>query len=103
MTDEKLEPTTEQLLANVARTRAQVAADVARLATQLAPAQLKDRAKDAAQHSLESLAARALLGLIRSPGRLWGYAHRHPRAGVAVLTGAAVIAWGLASRRRRRI
>lgn len=102
MTAEKPEPTTQELLANVAEARVRVAADVERLATQLAPAQLKERALDVAQDSAQSLAARALRGLVDSPRRLVSYARKHPMTGAAVLAGTALVVWRIAAGRARR-
>ena len=101
MIDEKPEPTTEELVESAAQTRKQVAADVARLATQLTPARLKDRALDAAEDSLEGLAVRGQRALARVPRRLAAYLLRHPLVGVAFVAGAAAVTWKVAVGRRR--
>jgi len=102
MTTEDPKPTTEKLLAELATTRVRVAADVERLAAQLAPEQLKDRALDVAQHSMQSLAARALHGVPRSPRELVSYFRKHPVAGAAIFTGAALLVWRIGFARTRR-
>jgi hypothetical protein len=101
MTIEKDEPTTNELIAGAAAARTRVAADVERLATQLAPAQLKDRALGVAESSLQRFAARALGRLMQSPRQLASYVRRNPLAGVAICAGAGVVAWRLAVRRHR--
>jgi ElaB/YqjD/DUF883 family membrane-anchored ribosome-binding protein len=101
MNDEKREPTTPELVASAASTRRRVASDVERLASQLAPAQLKERALDVAEHSLETLATRALQKLRQSPRRIASYARQHPLVGVAVLAGAGLLVWRVAVGRHR--
>lgn len=101
MIDDKPDDTTQELVANAARTRRRVAADVERLAAQLAPAQLKDRAIEAAEHSLEKLAWRALRRLSRAPSKLAAYVAEHPRVGVAIAAGVGVLVWRVAVGRRR--
>jgi len=101
MTDEKREATTNELVADAAATRTRVATDVERLATQLAPQQLKNRALSVTERSLEGIALRALGGLLRSPRRLAAYVRQHPVAGSIMLAGTGVIVWRLALGRRR--
>lgn len=93
MIDDKPDDTTQELMANAARTRRRVATDVERLVTQLAPAQLKDRALDAAEHSLERVALRGLRGLSRTPSKLVAYVAKHPGVGVAIAAGVGVLVW----------
>jgi len=101
MSDEKLDPSTQDLVERTAETRDRVAGDVERLARELTPAHLKHRALDVAEHSVSSLAARILLRLGRSPRRLAGYVSKHPVAGAALFTGAAVVVWRVAVARHR--
>ncbi len=101
MTTENPDPATQELVADAAETRERVATDVERLARQLTPKKLEERALDAAEHSLESLAGRALRRLAQSPRRLAAYVREHPALGIAVVAGASVIVWRLAIGRRR--
>lgn len=89
------EPTTTDLLMKTAATRARVQADVERLSEELTPAQLKERALDAAERSVESLGRRIL-----RRGVLYG--REHPIA-VAAVAGAVVslLVWRVARRWRR--
>lgn len=101
MNDEKLDPSTQDLVERAAETRDRVAGDVERLTRELTPAHLKHRALDVAEHSVTSLAARILQRLSRSPRRLAGYVSKHPVAGAALLAGAGVVVWRLAVSRHR--
>jgi ElaB/YqjD/DUF883 family membrane-anchored ribosome-binding protein len=101
MSDEKSEPATQELVENATETRSRVANDVARLAQQLRPEQLKDRALNAAEHSIESLAARALQRLIFAPRRVLAYVREHPLAGAAIFAGTGVVVWRFVARRQR--
>lgn len=92
--------TTQSLVSEVALTRARAAADVHRLARELTPERVKDRALDAAERSLESVALRAARRLAQSPRRLVGYVRQHPFVGTALAVGATAVIWGVARRRR---
>lgn len=102
MIDDKPDDTTQELVANAARTRRRVATDIERLASQLTTAGLKDRALDAAEHSLEALARRALRQLSHTPQRLAAYLRQHPVVGAAVVAGVGVVVWRVAVGRHRR-
>jgi hypothetical protein len=101
MNDEKRDETMEALVASTAWTRARVASDVERLAEQLQPARIKDRALDAAERSLESVGARLLGRLKQAPRLLATYALEHPVQGAAVLIGVTAMVWRVAARRQR--
>jgi hypothetical protein len=99
MSSETPDATTEQLVANAARSRARVASDVEELARELTLPELKDRALDAAERSVESIAARALRRLLLAPQRLVVGVRQHPIVGVAIAAGAALVIWRIAARR----
>jgi hypothetical protein len=101
MSSETPDLTTEQLIANAARSRARVASDVEELAKELTLPELKDRALDAAERSVETLAARALRRLLLVPGHLARGVQQHPLVGVAIAAGATLVIWRIAARRDR--
>ena len=101
MSSDTSDPTTDQLVANAARSRARVASDVAELAKELTLPELKDRALDAAERSVETLAARALRRLLLVPPRLARGVRQHPLVGVALAAGATLVIWRIAARRDR--
>lgn len=101
MIDDRPDDTTDELVANAARTRRRVATDIERLATQLTPAKIKGRALDAAEHSLEEVALRAVQRLAQAPRQLASYVAKHPAVGAAVALGVGVVVWKLAVGRRR--
>lgn len=101
MIDDKPDDTTPELVANAARTRRRVATDIERLAAELTPAKIKDRALDAAEHSLEKVAGRALQRLSRGPRQLAAYVAEHPLVGVALAAGVGAVVWRVAVGRRR--
>ena len=95
------EPTTTDLLMKTAATRARVQADLERLSTELTPAELKERALDAAERSVESLGRRALRRTLLLPSWAARQGRAHPVAAAAV--GGAVVgllAWRIAKRWR---
>jgi ElaB/YqjD/DUF883 family membrane-anchored ribosome-binding protein len=100
MNNESTDETTQALADRTAVTRSRVASDIERLTEQLTPARVKDRALDAAERSVETLAARALGRLLQSPRRLANYLRQHPATGAAIAAGMGVVIWRLASRRR---
>jgi hypothetical protein len=99
MSTETPDPTTEQLVANAASSRARVASDVQELAKELTLPELKDRALDAAERSVESIAARALRRLLVAPRRLALAVRQRPVVGVALAAGATLLIWRIAARR----
>jgi hypothetical protein len=72
---------------DVEHARARVAEDVAELKQQLSAENLKDRALDAAERSVESIAGRVLRRLGQLPKTLAAAGRAHPRktAGAAAL------------------
>jgi ElaB/YqjD/DUF883 family membrane-anchored ribosome-binding protein len=94
--DEKL----DDLVAGAELARARVATDVEQLVEQLAVPQLKARALNAAERSVETLRARLLQRLAETPRSLVQYVRQHPAAGVAIAAGASAIVWRLVARRR---
>ena len=99
MSTETRDPTTEQLVANAARSRARVASDVEELAKELTLPELKDRALDAAERSVETIAGRALRRLVLVPGRLARVVQQRPLVGVAIAAGVTLVIWRIAARR----
>jgi hypothetical protein len=91
---------TRDLVERAAKTRARVAADVARLATELEPTELQDRALDAAERQVERIGFRLLRRLAGAPRWLAATARQHPAAGVAVTVGVGLLVWRIAARRR---
>jgi hypothetical protein len=73
--------------------RARVAEDVAELKQQLSPENLKDRALDAAERSVESIAARALKRLREVPRALLAAGRAHP--GKAAVAATLLVAFGV--------
>ena len=90
---------TRQLVSGTAAARARVESDIRELARELTPSELKDRALDAAERSIESIAARALRRLAGAPQWLANHARQKPMIAGAVGLGAAVIIWRVARRR----
>jgi hypothetical protein len=101
MMSEKPEPSTQDLVESANATRALVAEDVERLASALTPAQLKTRAKHAAEGTAAHLLRRARLQLARAPRVLASYVVQHPIVGFTIFVGAAAATWRLALGRRR--
>lgn len=91
---------TQQLVAGAAVARARVESDIRELARELTPAELKDRALDAAERSIESIAARALRRLAGAPRWVASIAREKPIAASAVGLGVALVVWRVARRRR---
>ncbi len=89
---------TRALVASAAMARARVAADVRELARELTPAELKERALDAAERSVESIAARALHRLAGVPRWLVSSARENPVAAGAAALGALLLVWKMARR-----
>jgi hypothetical protein len=100
MTTEERDPTTLALELGAASARARVAEDVEELAEQLRPEQLKNRALDAAEHSIASLLKRAVARLKAEPRLALAYARRHPVASVVAASVAAALVWRVAHGRR---
>ena len=90
---------TRELVAGAAVARARVESDIRELARELTPAELKDRALDAAERSIESIAARALRRLAQAPRYIADVAREKPVVAGAVGLGVAVIIWRVARRR----
>jgi hypothetical protein len=99
MSTETSDETTEQLVDNAARSRARVASDVEELAKELTLPELKDRALDAAERSVESIAVRALRRLLQAPRRLALGVRQHPIRGALIAAGAGLVIWRIAARR----
>lgn len=93
------DPKTRELLSGAATARARVESDIRELARELTPAELKDRALDVAERSLESIAARALRRLAEAPSWLAASARRNPVAAGVVGVGLVLAVWRVASRR----
>ncbi|HEY6080709.1 MAG TPA: hypothetical protein VIW29_17965 [Polyangiaceae bacterium] len=90
----------DELAAEAAQTRELVAEDIEALKGELTVERLKDRALDAAERSMESVALRALRRLALAPRALVSWGRRHPAA-VAGTAGAslALLLWRARSRR----
>lgn len=93
--------TTRALVASAATARARVADDVRELARELAPGELKERVLDAAERSVESIAARALQRLSVLPRWLAIAARQHPIVTGVVAVSAGALVWRVAHHRRR--
>ena len=91
---------TQALAQRAAGTRARVAADVERLATELEPRELKGRALEAAERSFERIGFRLLRRLADGPRWLVSYVRHKPVVGAVVVVGAGVLMWRMAARRR---
>ena len=76
-----------------------MASDVEELAKELTLPELKDRALDAAERSVESIAARALSRLLQAPRRLALGLRQRPLVGVVIAAGLTVVIWRIAARR----
>ena len=85
---------------DVENARARVAEDVAELKEQLSAENLKDRALDAAERSVESIAARALRRLRQLPRTLAAAGRAHP--GKAAGAAAVLLTLGIWRWRARR-
>ena len=94
------ETTTRQLVAEAAVARARVASDIRELARELTPEELKDRALDAAERGVESIAGRALRRLATAPRWIASAAREKPVIAGAVAVGAIVLVWQMARRHR---
>jgi hypothetical protein len=92
--------TTRELVAGAARARARVAADVRELARELTPSELKERVLDAAERSVESIAARAVRRLAALPRSLVSSAVRHPVATGVLVVSAGALVWRVARKGR---
>jgi len=99
MSTETPDKTMQQLVANAAHSRARVANDVEELAKELTLPELKDRALDAAERSVESIAVRALRRLLQASGHLALAVRQRPIAGVLIAAGATIVIWRIAARR----
>ncbi|HVY25136.1 MAG TPA: hypothetical protein VHB79_01240 [Polyangiaceae bacterium] len=95
------EPSTEELQIRSMVARARVASDIEQLHLALEPAQLKERAFEAAERSAAHLGWRLLWRLSKAPQRFARYVKQHPTASASV--GAALVAligWRALARKR---
>jgi hypothetical protein len=90
--------TTRALVASAGTARARVAADIRELARELTVDELKERALDAAERSVETIAARALRRLAAAPRGLVRAARLHPVATGVVAVGVTAMMWRAARR-----
>lgn len=91
-----------ELAEEAAETRERVAEDIEALKEQLTLERIKDRALDAAERSVESVAVRVLRRVTEVPRALAGWGRRHPAAAVgAAGTGLVLLLWRARSRRSR--
>ncbi len=91
---------TRALVASAGRARARVAADIQELAQELTVDELKDRALNVAERSLEGLAERVLRRVSELPRWLANAARERPLAATAIVgLGAGVFAWRALRRR----
>lgn len=87
------EALTRRLSADVAITRARLASDVEALGAKLAPANIKQEAKDAITRKIVRVTSRLGRGVSSAARAMTGVARRHPVPVALSLVGLGLLVW----------